>query len=114
MTPLPTEADCQTAIIDACKLLGYRVHHCRPAWSAIGYRTPIQGHAGFPDLVIVGHGQIYIVELKRRGNKVSVDQEAWLDALSDAGVWSYVVYVPDGQQSFIDELAKHAQKERAS
>lgn len=103
-----TEAECQRTIVDACKVLGYRVHHCRPAWSARGYRTPIQGHPGFVDLVIAGHGRVFCVELKRPGNKVTDDQQAWLDALATAGVCSGVVTVPDGQQKFIDLLAEFA------
>lgn len=41
--PLPTEAECQTAIIEAAHMFGYRVHHQRPsgsfiAWSPDGER----------------------------------------------------------------------------
>ena len=47
--PLPTEAECQTAIIEAAHMFGYRVHHQRPARLADGrIRTTIQGDKGWP------------------------------------------------------------------
>lgn len=103
-----TEAECQRAIVAAASILGYRVHHTRPARSQRGWSTPIQGHPGFPDLVIVGHGRCFIVELKRRGNKPTADQVHWINQLSMAGVDARLLIVPEGQQEFIDELAATA------
>lgn len=104
----PHERDCQTTIIEAARMLGYLVHHSRPARSAKGWRTAIQGDAGLPDLLIVGHGKVFAVELKRRGGKPTDEQVAWLAAFHAAGVDGGVVYVPDEQQAFIDRLTLYA------
>ena len=48
------EAALQNAVIELAKLYGWKVHHTRPAQMPSGkWATPIQGHAGFPDLVLV-------------------------------------------------------------
>lgn len=108
--PRPTEADCQKTIVAAAIMLGYRVHHTRPAQTRRGWRTPMIGHVGFPDLVIAGHGRIWFVELKRKPNKVDDPQQHWLAALTLAGADARVVWVPDGQQSFIDEMTAATRK----
>jgi len=101
-----TEREHQDAIIDACRWLGYRVVHFRPARDRHGrYHTALQGDPGFVDLVIAGHGRCLLVELKRRPNRTTPDQDAWLAALTAAGVDARVVWLPDGQQALIDQLA---------
>jgi hypothetical protein len=109
-----TELDCERTIIAAAKILGYRVHGERTAWSRGKFSTPIKGDPGWPDLLIAGHGHLFAVELKRHPNKVTDEQEAWLDELQRAGIWSGVVWVPEGQQAFIDFLATQAQKRRTA
>lgn len=106
----PTEAECQKTIIEAARTLGYLVHHTRPAQTGRGWRTPIQGDRGFPDLVIAGHGRLFVVELKRKPNRVGVEQMEWIAELERAGIYSSVVWVPDGMHAFIAELAHGAQR----
>ena len=77
-----TEAELMAAVIDLARLLGWRVHHCRPARTGQGWRTPITGHAGFPDLVLARRGVVIFAELKSERGKVSPDQREWLQALS--------------------------------
>jgi len=97
----PTEAQCQSTIVQAARTLGYLVHHTRPAYRQSGrISTPIQGDAGFPDLVIAGHGRVWFVELKRKGNKPT-DKQA---------LHGLVVTVPEQQQIFIDYLTQIAQR----
>lgn len=103
-----TEAECQQTIVEAAKLLGWRVHATRTAQTAKGWRTPVQGHRGFPDLVLACHGRLLFVELKRKPNRVEPEQQAWLDTLSHAGADVHVVWVPEGMQAFIDALAVKA------
>lgn len=91
MTTL-TEADLQSRVIDLATLHGLHVHHCRPARMQSGkWATPITGHKGFPDLVIVGPGGVLFRELKAARGVLSADQESWLGTLTaagaDAGVW---------------------------
>jgi hypothetical protein len=84
------EKELQKGVVDVAKILGYRVHHTRAAWTNKGYRTPIIGHVGFPDLVISGHGRCLFVELKCGKNVLSAEQAAWLEALRAAGQEAYV------------------------
>jgi hypothetical protein len=100
-----TEREHQDAIVDACRLLGYRVTHFRPARDRHGrWHTAVQGDPGFPDLVIAGHGHLVMVELKRHPNRPTPDQQAWLTTLAAAGVDARIVWLPDGQQPLIDQL----------
>jgi len=86
------ERDLQKGVLDVARILGYLVHAERAAWSQKGYRTPIQGNAGFPDLVICGHGRFLVRELKVGKNVLTAEQAEWIEALRaagvDAGVWS--------------------------
>lgn len=113
MTERATEAQCITTIVDAAKLLGWRVHHSRPGYTRQGYRTPIQGHKGLPDLILVRGRQLWIVETKRRPNKVEPEQQAWLDAFTAAGVAARVVWVPEGLAEFLADLARRPMKPAA-
>lgn len=102
----PTEQQCQATIVAAAKTLGWRVHAERPAQGGKGWRTPIQGHRGFPDLVLARAGELLVVELKRKPNKVEPDQQVWLDELAHAGIDVRVVWVPEGMQSLLQRLAE--------
>lgn len=114
MTPRPLERECQSAIIDAARRLGYLVHAERPAIRQSGkWSTPVEGDVGFPDLCLVHNRQPVIVfaELKRRPNKTTPQQELWIDCLRDAGVGCHVVYVPEDMDRFIRDLARWARGE---
>jgi hypothetical protein len=76
-----SEANFQDKIIQLATLAGWMVHAERPAWSAKGYRTPIQGNAGWSDLVLCKPPRLIIAELKRESGKVSPDQEDWIISL---------------------------------
>jgi len=86
------ERDLQAGVVDVARILGYRVHAERAAPSQKGWRTPIQGHAGWPDVVICGHGRLLVRELKCGRNTLSAEQADWLQELRaagiDAGVWT--------------------------
>lgn len=71
--------------MDLCKLLGLYVHHCRPAKTDKGWRTAIQGDAGFVDLVICGQADVLFRELKSATGKPSTAQAAWIGRLHTAG-----------------------------
>jgi hypothetical protein len=90
------ERDFQRAVIDLARLTGWRVHHTRPALTRRGrWLTPIQGDAGFPDLVLCRPPRLITAELKRVGGKPTAEQQAWLEALSAcAGVECYL-WTPD-------------------
>lgn len=98
------ERDWESTIIDAARLGGWLVHAERPAPSKRGWRTPIRGHAGWPDLVLVRGGRMIVAELKRRPNKVTDSQRIWLEWLARAGVDARVVWVPDDVDALCAEL----------
>lgn len=106
---LPTERQCQTAIVQAMRLAGWRVHVERTSQTADGrYLTAIAGDRGFPDIVAVRDGVLLAVELKRdKTGKIGPGQQEWVDALDAVpGVRSMVVWVPSDQDRFIRWMAR--------
>lgn len=74
------------AILDICKYRRCLVHHCRPARMASGnWVTPIQGDAGFADLVIAGEHGVLFRELKSEKGQLAPGQRSWLALLTGAG-----------------------------
>jgi len=102
-----TEAQFQHAVIELAQTLGWRVAHFRPARTSHGWRTPVQGDPGFPDLVMVRAGKIVFAELKSERGKLSADQQAWIDAtggyLWRPSDWRQIVAVLHGR----DAVAAH-------
>jgi hypothetical protein len=101
------ERDFQRAVIDLARLTGWRVHHTRPALTRRGrWLTPIQGDAGFPDLVLVRAGRVIFAELKRNGARPTPAQRGWLGALQAcAGVEVYL-WTPNDWDAIIDALQR--------
>lgn len=96
--PRARESACQDAIVDAAMRAGWMVHAERPATTRSGrWATPVQGHPGFPDLVLVHERRrtIVFVELKRRPNTLEPDQLRWIGALRTVGVNVCVWWVPE-------------------
>jgi hypothetical protein len=86
------ERDFQRTVIELARLRGWRVYHTRPALNQRGrWHTPMQGDAGFPDLVLARQGRLIFAELKREGKKPTSTQQDWLNTLATcAGVEVYV------------------------
>lgn len=76
-----SERDFQKQVIDLAKHLGWRVHAERAAMTKKGWVTPIQGDAGFPDLVLVRPPRIIFAELKTEQGRATSEQWEWIDAL---------------------------------
>jgi hypothetical protein len=73
-------------VLAVAKTFGWLAHHTRPAWSAKGYRTPVQGDKGFCDLVLAHPTRgVIFVELKREQGVVTPEQTRWLETLRAAG-----------------------------
>lgn len=66
------ERDLQETIRQAASLLGYRAYHTYDS-----RRSP----EGFPDLVIVGHGELFIWELKSEKGGLTNAQAGWINEL---------------------------------
>lgn len=95
------EADFQRRVIDYALLHHWRIHHTRPARTQHGWRTPLEGHPGLPDLVLARNGVVLLVELKSERGRPTRDQEAWLAA---AGPHARLWY-PKDWATIVTELA---------
>lgn len=87
-----SEASLQSAIIELAHFEGWIVHHTRPVQIRPGkWTTPIQGDAGFPDLVLAhrDRGTIF-AELKTSVGRLSEQQKEWIERLTAAGLEAYV------------------------
>lgn len=77
-----SEKALQQTIVDAARRLKWKVYHTYDSRRS----TP-----GFPDLCMVRDDRLIFAELKTEKNKLTPEQEAWLEALSDfPGVETYV------------------------
>jgi hypothetical protein len=86
-----TENDLTAAVLELLDLFGWRAVHARPARTAHGWRTPLQGPtaAGFPDIFAVKGNRILAAELKVGRNRVTPEQAGWLKVLALAGAEAY-------------------------
>lgn len=101
------ETQLLNAIIEMATTRGWLVHHCRPARMESGkYATPIQGHVGFPDLVLAREGRVIFAELKSSTGRVTAGQKDWLAVLTrvDAPVEAYVWYPKDWIDGVVDRI----------
>lgn len=80
-----TEDELLANVLDLSATLRLPAHHCRPARTVKGWRTPIQGRRGFVDLVIAGAGGVLFPELKDEISYPDRDQRAWRDVLLASG-----------------------------
>ena len=80
--PALSEAALQRTIIEAGQWYGFLVAHFRPAQTARGWRTPVEGDAGFPDVVLARNGRAFAFELKSERGRLTPEQEAWGDELT--------------------------------
>ena len=87
MTPRISEADFQRTVIDYAHLRGWLVAAFRPCESRKGWRTPMQGDVGYPDLTMARGGRVVFAELKSEKGRTSNWQAAWQDAL--APTWDF-------------------------
>lgn len=76
-----TEQEFTDAVIALFQEHGWLVHHDRPARTEKGWRTAVQGDAGFPDIVAAKDGWVVFAELKSGGGRVTASQDAWLTAI---------------------------------
>lgn len=100
-----TEAELETTVVDAGRWLGYHVHAQRPARRADGsYHVAIKGDAGWPDVVLVGYGVAFVLELKASKGRLRPGQQEWIDRWAQVpGVHAQVLR-PDGLDGLLAEL----------
>ncbi len=86
-----TETELLNGVLAMAGVFGWRSFHVRPARTAHGWRTAVQGDGrGFPDLVLLREGRHVVVELKSQRGQVTQEQEAWLDAFEKSGAEVFV------------------------
>ena len=81
-----TERDFQRQVTDLALLFGWSWVHFRPAQTAKGWRTPVEGPLGkgWPDLLLARGSRLIFVELKRDRMRPTEDQEYVLAVLGEA------------------------------
>jgi hypothetical protein len=101
-----SEESFQSSVIHFAILNGWYVHAERPAMSSKGYRTPIQGKPGWPDVVLChpGKKKFYIFELKSNTGRLSVEQQKWIKALNICGIKCQVFWPSDWPE--IEQILK--------
>jgi hypothetical protein len=87
-----SEESFQRTVIDLATRLGWLVHAERKAQSKKGWRTPIQGDKGFPDIVFVHkiRKSIIVAELKSNTGVTSLEQKIWIKRLRESGIEIYI------------------------
>ena len=101
-----SEKEFQRSVIEYARMMGWRIHHTRPALTQSGrWITPVQGDVGFPDLVLCRPPRLIFAELKSERGKPSTDQMEWLDALRACGVEVYL-WRPSDWETVVDVLTR--------
>ena len=77
---LVSEKEWTQQVVDLAHIYHWRVAHFRAAMTKYGWKTPIQGDKGFPDLVLVRGDRLIFAELKAEGGNLSKEQKDWLIA----------------------------------
>ena len=85
-----TEAALLSAVLELAQAAGYLACHFRPARTSTGWRTAVQGQAGFPDLILAGNNRFIVAELKADKKEPTTEQWAWIHELRAAGIECYV------------------------
>lgn len=78
------EDELLATVLGIAKAYGWRSAHFRPARTAHGFRTAVQGDGkGFPDLVLAHGpaGRLVFAELKAQRGRHTPEQGAWLGTL---------------------------------
>lgn len=81
---LMSEDDFLRKVIDYAHWHNWLVAHFRPAQTGKGWRTPMQGDAGYIDLTLARNGVVLFYELKSERGHPTAAQIAWLSALAPA------------------------------
>lgn len=87
---LMSEAALLEAVADLLEAYGWMWCHFRPARTKDGWRTPLHGHKGLPDIIAARRGRILFAELKSQKGKLEPEQEDWQSAILSP--WLYVTH----------------------
>jgi hypothetical protein len=97
-----TEREFERTVLETLRLCGWRFTHFRPAQTNRGWRTPLSGDAGFPDVVATRNdGRLLFLELKTDVGGLTQEQANWLSALGTAGAEVHVLR-PSDWDAFVE------------
>ena len=101
-----SEADLLTGLLDTALSTGWLVHHSAAAETPTGWRTPLNGSPGLPDLILVHRDRrlFATIEAKSAAGRLEPDKVRWHEALAAAGVDARVIR-PDDYDATILWLA---------
>lgn len=104
------EAEFQSAVIEAARFNGWRVHHTRTVQIRPGvWATPLQGDAGFPDLVLAHPDRgVIFAELKSARGRLSPEQDRWIRTLVACGAEAHV-WRPTDMVAILNRLSRSTQ-----
>lgn len=88
-----SEDEFQSQVLECAAINGWRLIHHRPARTVDGWRTPMQGDPGFPDLVLARAGVVLFAELKREDGRLTPDQAKWLAEINGYGADNHSVLI---------------------
>ena len=100
---MPNETALTNWVIDKCDELGWRVSHFRPARTADGWVTPLQGDKGWPDIVALRGERQVVAELKH-ATQVDPDQELWLEAFRQIPGTEVYVWRTGDEEAILEVL----------
>ena len=91
-----TESQFQKTVTDALSVCGWRWTHFRPGRTVRGgWRTPLSGSSGYPDITAVRGDRILWLELKTEAGRLTQEQANWCAAIGTAGGSVHVVRPSD-------------------
>jgi hypothetical protein len=75
-------------VVDEAMREGWCVSHQRPARTAKGWRTLVQGVTGVQDLILARYGEVILAEIKTNGQSLRPDQRPWAHHAGNHGtIW---------------------------
>ena len=114
-----TEKQFQDVVVDLAMFWGWKVHHVRPGMTRSGaWLTAVQGHVGFPDLVLAHGGRkpgvrremlpaVIFAELKSATGKPSAAQNEWAEVLTTVPGVEHYIWRPDQLETIARRLEGH-------
>lgn len=92
-----SEAEFTAQVLSLAKIFRWRSAHFRPAQTARGWRTPVQGDGkGWLDLTLIRPPRIVVAELKVGRGKLTPEQMEWIEARQGCpGVDVFIWYPAD-------------------
>lgn len=84
--PGPTEAEFQDAVVELARICGWEAMHVRRSRVRGDRWATATSIAGWPDLVLLGHGRALFVECKSERGRLTLEQRRVIGLLRDAGL----------------------------